>query len=109
MAPSGKGHNKNVVTEAIRIATWTFEVEKRAEVNTRAEISRAKLSKKLPAPVVPSYNIAYGQQYSKIFLKMDPQFFYPTYWLTFLILGFPAGEEGRTILGAGSILFLIKF
>ena len=61
-------------------------------------LSRAKLNKK---PVTEDYDQLYQSQYAKIFRKEVSNLWYPTYWLSFLLIGLPADKEGRTVLGAG--------
>ena len=95
------GHNLNAQIEAIRVASWTFEVQRRADANARSEISRAK--KKNPSVTI-EYDQSYNKQYMKLTNKQNPKEWFSTSWLTFLLMGFPAGDEGRTVLGAGNIL-----
>ena len=105
MAASGKGNNKNAVIEAIRKVTWSFEVDRRAKGNARVEVSRAR--DRIPSETL-NYNDAYTVQYNKIFKKTSSQTWYPIYWLSFLLIGFAAGEEGKTVLGAGNETWIIK-
>ena len=95
------GHNINAQIEAIRVASWTFEVQRRADANARSEISRGK--KKDP-PIVIDYDQSYNQHYIKLTRKQDPKEWFSTSWLSFLLMGFPAGDNGRTVLGAGNVL-----
>ena len=105
MAASGKGNNKNAVIEAIRKVTWSFEVDRRAKGNARVEVSRAR--DRTPSETL-NYNDAYTVQYNKIFKKTSSQTWYPIYWLSFLLIGFAAGEEGKTVLGAGNETWINK-
>ncbi len=98
------GHNLNAQTEAIRVASWTFEVQRRADANARSEISRAK--KKDP-PVTIDFDESYNKHYIKLTQKQNPKEWFSTSWLTFLLIGFPAGDDGRTVVGAGNFLLLI--
>ena len=43
----------------------------------------------------------YAINFKKVFCKIRPNSYYPTYWLVFLILGRPAGNKGRPPLEAG--------
>ncbi len=99
---SGKGNNLNLITEAIRIASWVFEIEKRADQNSRAEVYRAR---KKNQEIL--FDAEYDQQYHKISQKQDPKRWFPDYWLTFLLLGLAAGDNGRTVLGAGNKFSII--
>ncbi len=99
------GHNLNAQIEAIRVASWTFELQRRADSNARSEISRSR--KKNP-PVTIDYNESYDKQYQKLTRKQNPKEWFSTSWLTFLLMGFPAGDDGRTVLGAGNVLQLIN-
>ena len=94
---SGKGNNLNLITEAIRIASWIFEIERRADQNSRAELYRSKKKK-----IDLDFDVEYDKQYHKISQKQDPKRWFPDYWLTFLLLGLAAGNNGRTVLGAGN-------
>ncbi len=99
---SGSGNNLNLITEAIRIASWVFEIERRSDQNTRAQAYRSR-SKKIEI----DFDAEYNEQYKKISQKQDPKKWYPDYWLTFLLLGLAAGVDGRTVLGAG--LYYYKY
>ncbi len=94
---SGKGNNLNQITEAIRIASWIYEIERRADQNTRSEQYRKRKSN-----IEVIYDTEYDDQYRRISQRQDPKKWYPDYWLSFLLLGFPAGDNGRTVLGAGN-------
>jgi hypothetical protein len=50
---------------------------------------------------VPEYKTVYAQNYQKVFCKERPESFYPHYWITFMLLGRPAGKNGRPPLEAG--------
>ena len=54
----------------------------------------------------PRYREVYDNAYRKVFVKTLPRDFYPTYWLTFLLCGRPAGKLGRPGLEAGIYFFL---
>jgi hypothetical protein len=58
---------------------------------------------------IPAYKEIYSAQYKKIFVKEKVDQFYPTYWLTFLLIGRPAMKDGRPVLEAGiiSIYYLL--
>ncbi len=98
------GQNHNAQTEAIRVASWTFEVQRRADANARSEISRAR--KKVP-PVTIEYDASYNKHYIKLTTKQNQKEWFSTSWLTFLLMGFPAGDDGRTVVGAGNLLLLL--
>ena len=95
---SGKGNNKNAVLEGIRNLTWGLECHERANQNCLVTLSRARSSKKA---VTVEYDQLYQNQYAKIFRKEVSNLWYPTFWLSFLLIGLPADKEGRTVLGAG--------
>lgn len=48
-----------------------------------------------------AYKEIYAAQYKKIFVKTKVDMYYPTYWLSFLLLGRPAQKDGRPVLEAG--------
>ena len=93
-------NNKNSVIEAIRVLTWGFEVDRRSKVNARSEVSRAKSA--TPSEEI-DYETAYKHQYTKISRNANASQWYPSFWLSFLLMGFAAGDDGRTVLGAGTI------
>ena len=78
--------------------TWGFEIDRRAKVNARSEVSRGRSSK---TPEEVDYETAYKSQVAKISRKSTAIQWFPIYWLSFLLIGFPSGENGRTVLGAG--------
>ncbi len=47
------------------------------------------------------FNKLYVSNFKKVFVKVKPSTYYPTYWLTFLLIGRPAGKDGRPPLEAG--------
>ena len=49
----------------------------------------------------PDFKEIYAINFKKVFLKVKPESYYPTYWLVFLVLGRPAGNRGRPPLEAG--------
>jgi hypothetical protein len=50
---------------------------------------------------LPAYKEVYANQYRKVFVKTKVDLYYPTYWITFLLLGRPAQKDGRPLLEAG--------
>ena len=51
---------------------------------------------------LPAFKELYTVQYKKIFAKAKIDMYYPTYWLSFLLLGRHAQKDGRAVLEAGN-------
>ena len=39
--------------------------------------------------------------FRKVFPRENSNTWTPDYWISFLLIGLPAGDDGRTVLGAG--------
>ena len=59
-----------------------------------------------PDETLPDFKMLYISNFRKVFPKSKIASYYPTYWLTFMLLGRPAGKAGRPPLEAG-IIFCI--
>ena len=53
---------------------------------------------------LPGFRELYPAHFRKVFTKWHGMTYYPTYWLCFLLMGRPAGKEGRPCLEAGNII-----
>ena len=53
------------------------------------------------------FNKLYVSNFKKVFVKVKPSTYYPTYWLTFLLIGRPAGKDGRPPLEAGINFYIL--
>ena len=53
------------------------------------------------------FNKLYFSNFKKVFVKVKPSTYYPTYWLTFLLIGRPAGKDGRPPLEAGINFYIL--
>ena len=51
----------------------------------------------------PSFEQAYRAAYLRVFSKEDSDSWTPHYWLAFILIGLPAGNQGRAVLSAGII------
>ncbi len=54
-----------------------------------------------------AYKEIYANQFKKVFIKTKVDMYYPTYWLSFLLIGRPAQKDGRPVLEAGKIIILL--
>ena len=102
---SGEGNNVNSILIGILRLTWPMECIDRAQNNASTYISRLKLENKKnrTETPIPTYEDAYQAAYRKVFPRENVNSWIPDYWISFLLCGLPAGDEGRVVLGAGII------
>ena len=58
---------------------------------------------------LPGFKELYPANFHKVFAKWHGLTYYPTYWLSFLIIGRPAAKEGRPCLEAGRLKYLENY
>ena len=79
-----------------------MECMDRAGNNASTYVSRLKSEQKKDKDViVPTFEDAYQAAFRKVIIRENANQWIPDYWISFLLIGMPAGEDGRTVLGAG--------
>ena len=99
---SGSGNNSNSILVGIQRLTWPMECMDRAGNNASTYVSRLKAEQKKDKDViVPTFEDAYQAAFRKVYPRENAHRWIPDYWISFLLIGMPAGDDGRTVLGAG--------
>ena len=102
---SGAGNNVKSILNGILRLTWPLECIDRAINNTSTFLSRMRLeNKKNPAIVVPTFEDTYSAAFRKVFPRENANTWIPDYWMAFLLVGLPASDDGRAVLGAGKYM-----
>ncbi len=64
---------------------------------------------KKPVECLPDFKSLYAQNFLKVYPEENVDTFYPTYWLTFLLIGRAAGKDVRPSLEVGIYVKYILF